>query len=292
MTRVIRTLVHSALLLATMAAAGRAQARTVNIGDATINYELSGQGKTLVLVHGWALDLTVWEDQVPAFSTRYHVLRYDLRGFGKSTGFADTTAEPDDLRQLMDSLRIRSAYVLGWSRGARVALDFAVAFPDRVDALVLVGAPPPQGFQPAPVDSWVRLAEIARAHGLDSVWKLFRAGPLAWEPPDRPDIRARLARITRRYDGRDLLDPKPPSGRVPSAHMDQIAAIRIPTLIVVGDHEAPQFQLVADTLLRRMRSAKKVVIPNAGHGPPIHQPADFNKTVMGFLATVDRDRRP
>jgi len=292
MTRMIPRLLSSALLVATVAATGRAQSRTINIGDATINYDMTGQGKTIVLVHGWAHDLTVWDDQIPAFAPRYRVLRFDLRGFGKSTGFADPTAEPDDLRLLLDSLTIPSAYVLGWSRGARVALSFAVAFPDRVEALVLVGTPPPEGFQPAPARPAPNNSEIARKYGVDSVRKLFGAGPLAWGPPNRPEVTARVDRIWQRYDGRDLLDPRPPSGRVPSARMDQLAGIRVPTLIIVGDHEAPRLQLVADTLVRRMPNARKVVVTDAGHGAPIQQSEQFNKAVMEFFALVDRERRP
>ena len=78
-----------------------AQTASVNVGDATIHYELSGTGKTVVLIHGWAQDLTIWDDQVMALSPTYRVLRYDRRSYGSSTGHADPTADPDDLRILL-----------------------------------------------------------------------------------------------------------------------------------------------------------------------------------------------
>src|SRR5687767_9602898 len=80
------TIRSSLLLLLSLSASTAAQTRTgrVNVGDAAINYELTGRGEAVVLVHGWANTLAIWDDQVPAFSQRYQVLRYDRRGFGRS----------------------------------------------------------------------------------------------------------------------------------------------------------------------------------------------------------------
>jgi pimeloyl-ACP methyl ester carboxylesterase len=278
------------LLVAVVAAARGVGAQTgqVNIGDATINYGLTGRGKTIVFIHGWAQDLTIWDDQVVAFAPHYRVLRYDRRGFGESTGHADPTADPDDLRILLDSLRIRSAVVLGLSGGGRAALNFAVAFPDRVSALVLYGTGPPEGFQPMP--SSPRPAEqfgpIARDYGLDSLIKFVESLPVSWGPPNRPDYRERLRRMWSRYDGRDLLDPGPPSGRIPPARMDQLEHIRVPTLVIVGDHERPHFRMVADTLTRRIPNVRQVVITDGGHGAHFAQPEQFNAALMEFLRTV------
>lgn len=270
----------------------QAGARAVAIGDARINYEITGSGPVVVLIHGWALDLTVWDDQIPLLARGHRVLRYDLRGFGGSTGHADLTGDADDLRILLDSLGIRSAYVVGLSRGSRVALDFAVAFPERVRALVLYGPPPPAGFQPLPPGPGAdaRFGPIARRYGLDSVRKMFSASPVAWNPPNRPDVDARLARIWSRYDGRDLLDPGAESGRVSQARVDQLSSIQVPTLVIVGDHESPLFRAVGDTLIHRIAGARMVVIPDAGHGAHLHQPERFNRELLAFLESVDRRR--
>ena len=123
-----------------------AQTRTLNVGDAVISYDLTGKGRTVVFIHGWALDKSVWDDQVPVFSKRYRVLRYDSPGFGKSTGVADESAEPADLLVLLEALHIDHAYIVGHSRGGGIALRFAAAYPERVDGLVLYGSTPPAGF--------------------------------------------------------------------------------------------------------------------------------------------------
>jgi uncharacterized Ntn-hydrolase superfamily protein/pimeloyl-ACP methyl ester carboxylesterase len=266
-----------------------AQSRQVNVGDAVIHYEIAGEGPPLVLIHGWAQDLAIWDDQVREFSRQYRVLRYDRRGYGRSTGHADPTADPDDLRILLDSLGIRQAHVLGLSAGSAAALTFAVAFPDRLNALVLYGQGPPIGFAPMPEgpNPFLTLPDIAQRHGLDSVRKIIRV-QLAWMPPGRPELEELLRKQWSRYEGRDLFDPRPPSGRVPSARMDQVGGIRAPTLIIHGDHEMPLFQQVADTLVRRIPGARKIVITNGGHGAHFAQPAQFNAAVLDFLAGLQR----
>src|SRR5436190_21801452 len=125
-----------------------AQTRTLNVGDALINYDVTGRGPTVVFIHGWSHNISSWDDQVPVFKTRYQVVRYDSRGFGRSSGFADPSAEPQDLLVLLEALHVKRAFIVGHSRGGSVALRFANAYPNRVAGLVLYGAFP-EGF-PAP----------------------------------------------------------------------------------------------------------------------------------------------
>jgi uncharacterized Ntn-hydrolase superfamily protein/pimeloyl-ACP methyl ester carboxylesterase len=280
-----------ALLVALKPLSFQAEARRVNVGDAVISYEITGSGAPLVLIHGWAQDLTIWDDQVREFSRQFRVLRYDRRGYGHSTGHADESADPDDLRILLDSLGIRTAYILGLSAGSDAALNFSVTFPNRVSAVILYGQGPPVGFGEI-MDPFPMFRELVRAHGLDTLGKLIRAHPLAWMPPGRPELQELLRAQWARYEGRDLLDPRPPSGRVAAARMDQLGGIRAPTLIIHGDHEMPLFQQVADTLISRIPGARKVVITDGGHGAHFAQPARFNAAVLDFLAGVQRRHPP
>src|SRR5688572_20281933 len=80
-----------------------AQPRMIDVGDATLRYDVAGTGQAIVFLHGWAQDLGIWDDQVRAFAPRYRVVRFDRRGYGKSTGFADPSADPADVRSLLDS---------------------------------------------------------------------------------------------------------------------------------------------------------------------------------------------
>lgn len=269
-----------------------AQARTLDVGDATINYDVSGRGPTVVFIHGWAHNLSVWDDQVPAFKSRYQVVRYDTRGFGRSTGYADQSADPQDLLVLLEALHVRRAYIVGHSRGGSVALRFAHAYPDRVAGLVLEGAFP-EGFPASPEfrQMLASFAAIAREHGLDSVGKVVLASPLAWVPAGRTDVTDRYRRLWAAYTGKDLTDPHPPSGRVAPVTMADLGNVRVPTLVITGDHEAPSIAAVADSLVRRIPGAKKVIIPNAGHGAHLAQPASFNSALMDFFYEVGRNKK-
>ena len=126
-----------------------AQSGIINLKDTRIYYETGGSGRAVVFIHGFALNLREWDDQVKALSPHYRVVAYDRRGFGQSTGFPDPSSDPGDLKALFDTLGIRSAVLVGHSAGASIALRFALAHGDRVDALVLYpGAVP--GFPIAP----------------------------------------------------------------------------------------------------------------------------------------------
>ena len=280
------------ILLVGAVGVGDAQTRTLNVGDATINYDVAGKGPTVVFIHGWTHNISVWDDQVPAFKSRYQVVRYDSRGFGRSSGYADESAEPQDLLLLLEALRVKRAYIVGHSRGGSVALRFASAYPSHVAGLVLYGAFP-EGF-PAPPEvgqMFASLPAIAKQNGLDSVGKLVLASPIAWVPPGRNDVIDRYRRLWASYSGKDLLDPHAESGRVPAVTIPQLANIRVPTLVIVGDHEAPFIAAVADTLAQRIPGAKKVVIPNAGHGAHFAQPASFNSALMDFIFDVERNKK-
>jgi pimeloyl-ACP methyl ester carboxylesterase len=260
----------------------------VNVGDAMIAYASTGAGQPIVFIHGYAQHLGIWDDQVAAFSPRYRVIRYDVRGFGQSGGHMDPSANPDDLRQLLDGLGIRKAHIVGLSMGANVALRFAVLFPDRVEKLVLYGAPPtPDAPPPTELfQLFSTLPELAKTHGLDTVGKLIMESPLAWMPPDRPELKESLYREWSKYEGRDLLDPRPPSGRTPEINLSQVSRIRVPTLILNGDHEVPSFMAFADTLLKRIPRARRVIITDGGHGAHFAQPDQFNKALRDFFLGV------
>lgn len=274
-------------LLATTADA-QVRAGMMNVGDASLRYEVTGTGPALVFINGVALNFSSWDDQVAEFARDHRVIRYDLRGFGKSTGHADPTAEPDDLRILLDSLGVRSARIVGLSRGAMVAATFAVRWPERVEALVLYGLGPTRDYptQPNRAARRSELAGILRRHGIDSLRQFMATRPNAWVPPDRPDAVERIRKAMADYDGRNVLDERPPSNRVAPATIPELARLRMPVLLVHGDHETPVPRAMADTLARRISGAKRVVIRDGGHGAHFAQPEAFNRELRAFLETI------
>jgi pimeloyl-ACP methyl ester carboxylesterase len=264
---------------------------TIALPDGTIPYEERGSGSPVVFIHGWTQNMSIWDEQMPVFARQYRVIRYDVRGFGRSTGHVDQTAQASDLAALLDSLKIPSATLVGLSMGASIALNFAVNYPGRVRALVLYGSPPVMGFTVAPPPAFMALfqslPEIAKKHGLDSLRAALNASELGWMPPNRPDIAPKLARAWEDYTGRDLIEPRPPSKRVPPTQLSQLNDIRVPTLIIHGDHEVAWFRQFNDTLVARVPKAKRAIIANGGHGAHFAHPEAFNQAVSDFLRQVN-----
>jgi len=258
------------------------------VGDATIYYEVAGTGAPVVLIHGWANDLRAWDDQFLALAKSFRVIRYDRRGFGRSTAVGDLTADPVDLAALLDRLGVPSAHVVGHSAGARVAAAFALAFPERVRGLVLYSSGPPAGFpMTADAAAFASLPALARRVGLDSLGKLVLSMPAFHIPADRDDVRQRVGAIWGAYSGRDVLEDHVPSNRSPLAAMDQLGRIRAPTLILVGDADGAFFHQIADSLAARIPAARRATVQGGGHVVHMLAPARFNAVLDAFLRSVD-----
>jgi 3-oxoadipate enol-lactonase len=110
----------------------------------SMNYEITGNGKWLTLIHGAGDNLDMWWNQVPALSNNYRLLTYDVRGYGQT----ETPSEGysmgilvEDLYRLLQALGINETYVLGYSMGGRVAIGITVAHPEIVKALICANSP-------------------------------------------------------------------------------------------------------------------------------------------------------
>src|SRR5512147_2484007 len=115
---------------------------TIPIGDGQIYYESAGEGPALVLVHAGFVDSRMWDTQWEDFSRDHHVVRFDMRGYGRSSLLQGPVSRRDDLYQLLEGLGIERAILLGCSMGGGIVLDFALDHPERISALILVSASP------------------------------------------------------------------------------------------------------------------------------------------------------
>jgi pimeloyl-ACP methyl ester carboxylesterase len=284
-----RTWIATRAMSMCVASIASAQSRSLDVDGARINYTVTGRGPVVVLLHGWSLDRREWTDQIAALSPQFTVVAVDRRGSGKSTGIADPTAEPGDVRTLLDTLHLRSATIIGHSAGAMVAVRFAAAMPERIDALVLSGGPSPAGFPGAEGDASAaaRRAAVARAYGVDSMLREMRAEPKFRRGPRRtPQMVARVDSMARSYVARDLLEDHTPANRYPAATVADVRSWRFPILYIGGEWEAPQWHRVADSVTTWLPNARKVVIPGGGHAVHFDEPAAFNAALLDFLKGV------
>ncbi len=124
-----------------MTAARRPETGFAEVNGTKLYYEVLGEEHPLVLIHGGYMDRRMWDDQFAVFAEHYRVIRYDVRGFGKTELPQVPYADRQDLYDLLMFLGVEKAYVLGLSLGGVIAIDFTLDYPNMVDALVLVGSP-------------------------------------------------------------------------------------------------------------------------------------------------------
>src|SRR3989304_1406543 len=112
----------------------------VDVEGARLYYETAGTGRYLVLIHAGVADSRMWDDQFLVFADRFHVVRYDTRGFGRSKTEDGPFSNRQDLRELLRHLGIGRSSLCGASRAGQIAIDFTLEYPEMVEALVPVAA--------------------------------------------------------------------------------------------------------------------------------------------------------
>lgn len=250
-------------------------------------YEMAGSGQVVVLVHGFTLDTRMWDDQFLPVAQRFRVIRYDLRGFGKS---ALPTGEPyshiDDLKALLDRLDIAQAYLVGLSKGGAVILDFALTHASRVGALVLIDTVL-GGFQ------WSD--EASARDGL--VWQCAREGgvlaakdswlkhPLFASVQHQPSVAARLAQIVEEYSGWHFVNTNPEQGLEPPAAL-RLSELGMPVFAIVGEHDMPDFRQITGLIGQKVPQARIMIVPGVGHLANMEAPEEVTQAVLGFLAEL------
>ncbi len=253
---------------------------------------MEGQGPALVLIHGWGLDMSMWDEQVNILSWLHTILRYDRRGFGHSTGMPSVASDVEDLTALLDALKIDRAAILGMSQGGRAALRFAVANPHRTDALVLHGAPldgfpiARKGIDEIPVG---RYRTIAQTQGMDAFRRELMTHPAMTLYGDDPQTVDKVMAMLGRYRGDDLLAAAPPADPSQTV-LPPLGDVACPTLVILGEHESAWLNLVADTLVYAMPDARKLILPGAGHLANLDAPALYSTHLSAFLLTAATKR--
>lgn len=246
-------------------------------------YRLSGKGPALLLLHGWALDGGMWQALQKRLSRRYRVLAVDRRGYGRSSGRPSIEREVDDLRILCQRLGLRNIAVLGMSQATRVALRLSRSRSLRISCLVLDGPPgPTRGEQdPATEDPPVtRYRALVASRGMQAFRREWAAHPLMRLPSARRGSRWLLAKMGRRYPGRDLRDAGRPSA--PTRPLSP-SRIRTPTLVLCGAEDMPARQEAALALSRQLPRAGFSRLPGAAHLPNLDDPQGYERTVARFL---------
>jgi pimeloyl-ACP methyl ester carboxylesterase len=255
----------------------------VRVDGAELYYEGGGEGPTLVLFNDGLLDRRVWDDQFVVFARLFRTIRYDRRGYGRSSAPDRPFSEVSDLHRLLRHLGTDEAYLLGMSNGGKVALEFALEHPAMVAALVLVG-PSLGGYSPSE-EKRHRVSEslsFARERGVEAGVEAWMEDPFYPPAKERSAARERVRRIARENLPRLLSapglreDPDPPT-------VESLSRIVAPALILVGERDDRDNREIASILASRLPRVDKKVIAGCGHLVNLERPEEFYRVVADFL---------
>jgi 3-oxoadipate enol-lactonase len=253
-----------------------------------MNYELSGEGKCLTLIHGMGSNLNAWRYQVPAFSNHYRVLAYDVRGHGQTeSNDEELTIElwVADLYALLRVLNINDTFLLGHSMGGSIALQFTLKYANIVNALILSSSVGARGRSQEEIHQGAiaRQAEIEaiKKDGMKVVVKnrlghnfspgFVEKNPEIAEWYKSIQLQNTIENYLRLIKHSEHPSPKPDLSKIPC-----------PTLIMAGEYD---FGVLAEaTAFQKGISGSQFKVFPTIHATYAEVPQDYNETVLKFLA--------
>jgi 3-oxoadipate enol-lactonase len=265
----------------------------LDVPCAQLYYEVDGAGPPVLLVHAGVAHLRMWDEQVAAWKDHFTVIRYDQRGFGKTTCEDRPFSNRDDIRLLLDHLGVERASVIGLSRGGQIATDFTIEHPDRVNALVAVASG--LGGHQMPDDDSIDWEEIDKLETEKQWPELVEKETQIWtdgvgQPPARvdPSVRRRMVE----WNLENYLAEQPASQAQPliPAAADRLGEIHVPTLVMWGTLDTAGVISACERIAADVPGAQKHVFDGVAHMVNLERPAEFNQIVGEFLgAGAPRD---
>ena len=263
---------------------------TVIRDDATIHYEVHGEGPPMVLIPGTGLRGSSWQPQTDHFRQGFTCVTLDLRGSGESTG-ADRSFTVADLAQdvaaVCDDAGVRGAAVVGLSLGSAVAQELALARPDLVDALVLVAT-----WSSTAEEHHIRRHFESRLYALErgpldvfAQFAFWMSSPHLYD--HEPELQADVERQLREHTSQNLAGTAQ-HFRADLTHetRDRLAQIECRSLVVHGEDDLITLPWYNRTVASQLPTAQLVTIPRAGHLVWLERPRELNAVIEAFLSDM------
>ena len=223
-------------------------------------------------------------------------MRFDLRGYGQSDlpPGDEPVALYEDLYGLLALLGIKKTYVLGMSMGGAIALDFTLAYPAMVDALILV-APGVSGYDMTSfeveyqaiggeIEEAVKRGDYERASELET--RIWVDGPERTPQQVDPGVRQRVYEMNlHNFRNMGAAEFPPPRELEPPA-IARLGKVAVPTCLIIGDKDVREMLSIIDKLEQGIPGARKVVMRDVAHVLNMEQPEEFNRIVLDFLGSL------
>jgi pimeloyl-ACP methyl ester carboxylesterase len=265
-------------------------------------YEETGTGSPVIFVHEFAGDYRSWEPQVRHFAKFYRCITFNARGYPPSDvpkegeRYSQERAR-DDIRAVLDGLKIDKAHVVGLSMGGFAALHFGLRYPQRVRSLVVGGCG--YGAAPDQREQFMRESEAAARRfeelGMAKAAEGYALGPtrVQFQNKDPRGWTEFATQLAEHSTEGAALTQRGVQKRRPSLFdlVDEMKTISAPTLVITGDEDWPCLE--PGLLMKRtIPTAALVVMPNCGHTINLEEPAAFNAHIAEFFRTVEAGAWP
>jgi pimeloyl-ACP methyl ester carboxylesterase len=270
--------------------------------DVKLHVEETGLGIPIVFVHEFAGDQRSWEPQVREFSRRYRCITYNARGYPPSDVPPDVAKysqrrAADDIRSVLDHLKIDTAHIVGLSMGGFATLHFGLCYPERARSLLVAGAG--YGSERDKREQFrgeaTAIAARLQKDGMAAFAQLYAYGPTRVQFENRdPRGFAEFKRMLGEHSATGSAMTQLGVQRERPSLYDlesQLRALRVPMLVMTGDEDHPCLQ-PGLFLKQVVASAALLVIPNAGHTINLEVPDVFNAALQDLITQVEAGRWP
>ncbi len=256
------------------------------VDQGSLAYVIAGSGQSMILIHGSLLDRTLWDPQVMAFAQHHQVIRYDARGHGASQSGVAPYSHERDLLGLFEHLQIERGILIGLSMGARIALQFCLTWPERVQALVIASSGMDRFVYSLEIHACrTTMAEALARNDTDAAIEAFLdlwvVGPQRSRDRFSPQVLESVRTMAHRALAHPSLDgcelPFEPPIRT------RLGLIDVPTLVINGEFDLPDMHAIANLLATHIPNVDRRLIADAGHLVNLEQPLRFNEAVLTFL---------
>jgi 3-oxoadipate enol-lactonase len=279
-----RPLLRFILSLSRAVGPDRVEGNAAEVDGGQLSYETGGSGpQAMVLLHDGLIDASGFDDMWPILCTAFHVVRYDRRGYGKSPAAKGPYSQTEDLAAVVSAANLERFSLVGFSAGGGIALDFALDHPQMVDRLILVSGVP-HGSSPSAASrrrdnrNFLPLL-IGDVQGVATNWAkdpwYIRCGDTATKAKALAIWKANPQNI------RHL--PVDPARPRPSA-LPRLPDLKVPTLFIVGDHDFPDIQAMAEAAQVMIPDAKRIVLADCGHALQLERPQQTAALIGDFLS--------
>lgn len=247
----------------------------------TLFHDSAGDGPAVLLLHSSVCDRRMWDPQWPILpDTGYQVVRCDFRGYGQTPVADRPYTDAEDVRELLDTLRIDRVALVAASYGGRVGLEFAARWPDRVSTLALLCAGMPRHVPSPQLRVFGRREDdLLEAGDIEGAVEL---NVTTWLGPDADDaVRDRVRQMQRHAFEVQLAATE--EFAAPARDEVDLGKISAPCLAVSGRYDLPDFRQIAARLPDLLPDARHLELSWAGHLPSLERPAEVTALVVDHL---------